>query len=190
VARGYKVVGVDASESLLELARKELPEVDFRVQDARDLRFEEGFAAVLCTFDSLNHVLDFEGLGRVFAGVHRALAKGGLFVFDMNLEEAYSADLHEWAVTVDEENVTLVRGEFDRIEQKAATELIWFRKRRADGDLWERRRSVVEERCYAKEEIMRGLRSCGFSQIEATAAVEAGMDAQLGYGRYFFSVQR
>src|SRR5579884_27483 len=93
VRRGYRVTGVDSSAALIELARNELPETDLRVMDARDLRFEAEFDTVLSTFDSLNHILELDGLQRAFAGAYRALHCGGLFVFDMNLEEAYSADL-------------------------------------------------------------------------------------------------
>ncbi|MBV8817888.1 MAG: class I SAM-dependent methyltransferase [Acidobacteriaceae bacterium] len=186
VARGYNVVGVDVSARLLEHAREELPNVDFQQQDARDLRLNDPFDAVLCTFDSLNHMLSRDDLARVFAGVNRSLSNNGLFVFDMNLEEAYSADLHQWAVTVDDLNVTLVRGAFERSSQKAATELIWFQKEPTDGNLWRQHRSVVEEHCYPKSDIVRALRESGFSRVESVAAVDAGMESQLGFGRYFF----
>ncbi len=190
VSRGYEVTGVDASAGLIELARRELPTADFQVQDVRNLRFESQFDGILSTFDSLNHVLDLHDLHRVFARVNRALSPEGLFLFDMNLEEAYSADLHQWAVTVDETNVTLVRGAYDRRTQKAATELIWFEKDSMRGDLWRQHRSVVEERCYPQSDILLGLRDAGFSRIETVSAIDAEMNSQLGFGRYFFSARR
>jgi SAM-dependent methyltransferase len=190
VARGYKVTGVDASARLLEHARRDLPNVDFRLQDVRNLRLNRHFDAILCTFDSLNHILTLEDLARVFAGTNAALSRDGLFLFDMNLEEAYSADLHQWAVTIDDLNVTLVRGDFDRSTQKAATELIWFTKESRNGNCWQQHRSVVEERCYRKSEILQALRQSGFSRIDDVPAVEAGMDSQLGFGRYFFTARK
>jgi SAM-dependent methyltransferase len=189
VLRGYSVTGVDLSVGLIEHARREFPAVDFRVQDARHLQVEERFDAILSTFDSLNHILTLEDLRQVFVAAKRALSPEGLFLFDMNLGEAYSADLHQWAVTSDEANVTLVRGAYDADAQKAATELIWFAKDPAAENTWRRYRSIVEERCYPQSDILLALSDAGFSHIEAIAAVDAGMDCQLGFGRYFFSAR-
>ena len=158
VARGYEVTGVDASANLIEQARRDLPGADFHVQDAQELHLETRFDAVLSTFDSLNHILTLEGLRSVFERVHAVLRPSGLFVFDMNLEEAYSADLHQWAVTVDDWNVTLLRGTFDQTAQTGATELIWFVKDPGSDNTWRRRRSIVEERCYKLADILEALK--------------------------------
>ena len=96
VRRGYRVTGVDASEGLIALAKREMSEVDWRVQDARHLRLESQYAAALSTFDSLNHVLTPEELLQIFEGVHGALQAGALFAFDMNLDEAYRTDMRRW----------------------------------------------------------------------------------------------
>lgn len=189
VARGYEVTGVDSSAALIERAREALPDVRFLVQDARELHLETQFDAILSTFDSLNHILTLDGLREVFVRVRKALRQRGLFVFDMNLEEAYSADLSDWAVTVDDENVTLVRGSFDAASHKGATELIWFARDTCGENMWRQRRSVVEERCYPHSEILLALRDAGFASIETVAATEMGMKSMLGLGRFFFSVR-
>jgi len=186
LARGYEVTGVDASAPLIEQARRDFAGADFRVQDARRLHLDERFDAVLSTFDSLNHILTLEELGTVFARVKDVLAAKGLFVFDMNLEEAYSADLHRWSVTVDDVNVTLVRGEYDTDTHLAETELIWFSKAPLPGNLWRQHRSVVAERCYLQPDILLALSEAGFSHTEAIGAAEAGMNSELGLGRVFF----
>lgn len=187
VARGYEVTGIDVSSRLIEQARRELPGVDFQVQDARKLQLDPPFDAVLSTFDSLNHILALEDLNCVFARVKGLVARDGLFVFDMNLEEAYSADLHRWTVTVDDVEVTLVRGEYDPDTHHAKTELVWFTKERTEGNLWRQHRSLVEERCYPQPDILLGLREAGFSRVEPIPATQAGMNAELGFGRVFFS---
>jgi SAM-dependent methyltransferase len=189
VRRGYSVTGVDASAALIALARKDLPGIDLRVQDARSLRLEVQFDAIISTFDSLNHVLSLDELEQVFAGVYRLLKARGLFVFDMNLEEAYSADLHEWSVDVNDKSVGLVRGTYDPLSKTASTELIWF-VRTAQANLWQQHTSVVEQRCYQETEILSAARSAGFNRIEAVTAREAGVTSQLGYGRVYFVATR
>jgi SAM-dependent methyltransferase len=187
VRRGYPVTGVDASAALIEIARRNLPGIDFRVQDARHLQLEERFDAALSTFDSLNHVLTLADLGAVFRAVRSVLAPGGMFVFDMNLEEAYMMNLREWNATVEDNSVGLVRGTFDPASKMAFTELIWFTKDRDDPAVWVRRESIVEQRCYSQAEITVALAEAGFSRLEALTAAQAGMQAALAAGRIFFS---
>ena len=185
VARGYKVTGIDASAALIARARADLPDVDLRVQDARNIQLENRYQAALSTFDSLNHILCLDALRQVFTGVRRVLEPGGMFVFDMNLEYAYLNDQHRWTVNVSEESVGLVRGTYDRVEKKARTELIWFTKQR-DENLWQQRKSIVEQKCYSEAEISLALEAAGFRGIEAIPARDAGVAAKLGFGRVFF----
>jgi SAM-dependent methyltransferase len=187
-ARGYRVTGVDNSGNLITLARHELPGIDFRVQDARDLRLDGSYGAALSTFDSLNHILSLDELKNVFAGVHRILEPGGLFVFDMNLAEAYSADLREWSVNVSDASVGLVRGKFDPVLKKANTELIWF-VREKNEQCWSRRESTVEQQCYEQTEILTALSQNGFRSIEAVSARDAGVTSELGFGRTYFAAR-
>lgn len=185
--RGYHVTGVDSSAALIDLARRDMPETDFRVQDARALTLEPGFDGVLSTFDSLNHILSLSELRQVFTGIQSVLSQGGLLVFDMNLEEAYSLDLREWTVNVSETSVGLVRGTYDIRTKLATTELIWF-LRRSDG-LWQQHRAVVEQRCYAQQEIVVALSEAGFRRIEAIPARDAGMRSDVAFGRVFFAAR-
>jgi SAM-dependent methyltransferase len=184
-ARGYHVTGVDNSAELIALARRELPGLDFRVQDVRNLALDESYQAALSTFDSLNHILSLDELREVFNRVRRALEPGSLFVFDMNLEEAYLADLREWSVDVREGSVGLVRGRFDWTSKKAFTELIWF-LRSEDPNCWHQHRSTVEQRCYALAEILAALTEAGFRRIASVAARDAGVVSDLGFGRTYF----
>jgi SAM-dependent methyltransferase len=189
VKRGYRVTGVDSSRALIEIARHEMPHADLRVQDVRHLEVEGPYEAALSTFDSLNHILSLEDLHAVFSGVHGALGAGGLFVFDMNLEEAYSLDLHQWSVNIRHDSVGLSRGLYDSVTHTAHTELIWFTKTGSE-ECWQRRQSIVEERCYEKQDIVQALQFAGFRGIEVKPAAELSVDTDFGHGRYFFSARR
>ena len=187
-ARGYTVTGIDNSAALIKLAKRELPHTDFRIEDARKLTFDREYHAALSTFDSLNHILNLHELKQVFQGVYRALEAEGLFVFDMNLEEAYSADLRQWAVDIKDESVGLVRGEFNSATKKASTELIWFVKDSSEN-CWRKNQSTVEQQCYTQAQILTTLSEAGFRGIEAVAAHNAGVTSELGFGRTYFSAR-
>lgn len=182
VRRGYCVTGVDASEGLISIARREIPGVDWQLQDARSMQFARTYDAALCTFDSLNHILALGDLESTFHRVRRALRPDGIFVFDMNLREAFCADLHNWSAGVTDDDVSLIRGTFDDHSQTARTQLIWLHR---DGAVWHRAESVIEEKCYSQTEIVAAVRASGFSQVECIPACEAGMTAEIGFGRLF-----
>jgi SAM-dependent methyltransferase len=185
VRHGYTLTGVDSSKELIEIARNDLPQAEFCVQDVRHLDLKGPFDAALSTFDSLNHILSLEDLHAVFGGVYGALKAGGLFVFDMNLEEAYSLDLHQWLVNIRHNAVGLSRGMYDPVTHTAHTELIWFTQN-GSQDCWQRRQSIVEERCYEKQDIVQALQFAGFRNIETYAAADLHVDKDFGYGRYLF----
>jgi ubiquinone/menaquinone biosynthesis C-methylase UbiE len=188
VRRGYRVTGVDASTGLIAIAKREMPDVDWRVGDARRLRLENRYAAALSTFDSLNHVLTPEDLQQVFESVRGTLRSGGLFTFDMNLDEAYHTDTRRWTVDVNDTTVSLVRGSYEPPSKKACTELIWFVRNETD-DLWRQYRSAVEQRSYTQTEILSALERSGFREIECMTAEEAGMTAELAFGRIFVTAR-
>ena len=192
VRRNYRVTGVDSSAGLLQIARAELPGVDFRLQDARSLHLDETFDAALSTFDSLNHILSLKDVERVFAAVHRCLRPRALFVSDMNRQEAFCADLPGWSVEVGRDDTSLIRGSFDYEKKLARTELIWFHREAENGNhqCWRRIESAIEERCYEQQEIVDAAMRAGFQTVECVRAEQAGMDGRLGLGRIFFTAVR
>jgi SAM-dependent methyltransferase len=73
-ARGYEVIGVDASQTLIEHAREADPEGDYRVADAASLPIEDASVQLVTAFMSLHDIDDMEGAVREAA---RVLAPGG-----------------------------------------------------------------------------------------------------------------
>jgi SAM-dependent methyltransferase len=185
VRRGYDVTGVDNSAELIALAKQHLPNARFYIQDVRDLHLPERYEAALSTFDSLNHILTLAELAMAFRAIHSQMQAGGIFMFDMNLPEAYSIDLKQWSVDIHDNSVGLVRGEYDVANGRARTELVWFA--RSTGDCWLRKHSIVQQQCYRLDEILNAVQAAGFKQIESGPAENLGVKTELGYGRVFVS---
>jgi SAM-dependent methyltransferase len=82
----YEVTGLDASPEMLAVAAAKLPGV--RLVEADMTRFELGdrFDAVVCVFDSINHLLELEQWEAVFDRAVEHLTDRGVFVFDVNTE--------------------------------------------------------------------------------------------------------
>jgi SAM-dependent methyltransferase len=185
IARGYNVTGVDNSAGLLRLGRAKMPQLDLVLQDVRKLALRPVFDAALSTFDSLNHILELDELVSCLKCVRSTLKPGGLFVFDVNDEEAYRMDLSRWQTTVDSDRVLLVRGTYDPSQKLGATELVSFA--RQGGEVWQRQRTTVLERCYDNAQITNGLSAAGFFNIDSRSAAELGVTSELGVGRTYFS---
>jgi SAM-dependent methyltransferase len=72
--RGYRVIGCDASETLIRYAREADPGGDYRVSDAASLPFATGSADLVTAFMSLHDMDDMEAAIREAA---RVLVSGG-----------------------------------------------------------------------------------------------------------------
>lgn len=86
------VRGIDVSSAMVALAKSksvEIPNVSFEVQDMTRFIVRDKFDLVTCTFDSLNYVLNSDGLRAMFSRVARSLKESGLFVFDTNTNRHY-----------------------------------------------------------------------------------------------------
>ncbi len=86
---GFSVTGVDASNSMLRMARKRVPKEAFIHCDVRCFRQENSFNGAICLYDSLNHIMSIDDLKAVFCNVLHSLVRGGRFGFDLNTESKY-----------------------------------------------------------------------------------------------------
>jgi SAM-dependent methyltransferase len=86
-AAGVRVVGVDSSEGMLEVARERAAaagvEVDLRFGDFRNPPVDEEFALVTVPFRSLLHMRTDEERRAALRAIRACLIPGGRFVFDV-----------------------------------------------------------------------------------------------------------
>src|SRR5215212_12001244 len=86
VDAGYRVLGIDISEAMIELSRNRVPEAEFSVGSLFEVEIPR-CRAVTAVSEVHNYIFDAEseerGLGRRFRRVHDALLPGGVFVFDV-----------------------------------------------------------------------------------------------------------
>jgi ubiquinone/menaquinone biosynthesis C-methylase UbiE len=103
LSKRYKSIGIDNSKGMLAIARKKAPKAKLLHGDITQFDLSERFDAIVCPFDTINHVTSFAKWKNVFERAHRHLNPGGVFIFDVNTEhkmEEYRSD----PITADVEN--------------------------------------------------------------------------------------
>lgn len=161
---GWRLIGVDVSAAMLRVARGKLRAAGLR--DARLLRqpmealaIPRKVGAVVCVFDSVNHLTRAEQIERTFRGVARALLPGGLFVFDVNDERAFP---RLFTGTWNVESPCLFVSEssaYDATWRIGTMRFTIFERR---GRNWRRTDSTIRERNWGRGEIEGALRDAGF----------------------------
>jgi SAM-dependent methyltransferase len=86
LSRRFALTGVDSSAGMIAQARKKVPNATSLVADITDFDLGKTFDAVICPFDTINHVTDFVAWKKVFRNAHKHLAPDGVFIFDVNTE--------------------------------------------------------------------------------------------------------
>ena len=133
-------------------ARRARARVHFIRQEMELLTLHEAFDLALCLYDSLNYILAISEIERVFSRVARALAPGGLFVFDVNTAYCLTAD---WGNRVLEERcpgtaITHLYS-YDPSHGIGTLELFCLRSR---GKQVEKFREIHQERGYTSRRSM------------------------------------
>lgn len=85
-ADDFEIFGLDLSAGMLSTASKRLPKVPLFRQDMRKFAIPRSFDAILCVYDSINHLVKFNDWCKVFARVKHHLTERGVFIFDVNTE--------------------------------------------------------------------------------------------------------
>ena len=160
---GYQMVGVDRSPEMLAVARAKVlaaslsPAPVLEQQDLRALCLEPAVDAAVCVYTVMNQLTGDDDLARALGAIHDALVPRGLFVFELNLPEAY---VRYWSGT---ETVTLKHAVVTRQHHRiAGTPCLEAHVtiRQADGTVTH---DHVRQRLYLDGEVEAALRAAGFT---------------------------
>ena len=98
---GYDIEGLDISEKMLEIAKKR----GLKVYQSNMVDFNLGkkYDLIVCTYDSLNYILQEDSLQKCFNSISKHLNQDGVFIFDMNSQfkinkilPQYKADYYDF----------------------------------------------------------------------------------------------
>jgi SAM-dependent methyltransferase len=185
VDAGYRVLGIDISEAMIELSRAKVPEAEFRVGSLFDTDIPP-CGAVTAISEVLNYLFDEDagGLAPLFRRVFEALVPGGVFVFDVlgpgqvppGATEQIFRVAEDWAVLAEREEDAEEKGTMER-------RIVSFRK---VGEHYRRTDEVHRVRLYEPSELSAELWRAGFE----VRTMGAYGDNALGEGHAAFEARK
>ncbi|HEX6225117.1 MAG TPA: class I SAM-dependent methyltransferase [Chryseolinea sp.] len=82
ITDGYRYMGIDVSDPMLEIAKKEMPSHHFCLMDMRAIDIAATFEAVVITARSISYILTNADVMATFKSVKNVLKDGGVVIFD------------------------------------------------------------------------------------------------------------
>ncbi|MDG6924111.1 MAG: class I SAM-dependent methyltransferase [Nitrososphaerota archaeon] len=112
----FKCVGVDVSEQMLAVARKNVPTAEFVLGNMVDFDLGREFDVVLCLFSSIGYLRTRNTIKRALANFARHMTKGGVLIIEPWIRKSMWRDRIVDLQTFDGEPVKIARVNFGRAE--------------------------------------------------------------------------
>jgi len=82
--KGFKIVGIDRSEKMIEIAKekKENLDIKFKIADISNFRVNKKFDFGMAMFNIVGYMVENDMMGKMLKNVSNSLKKNALFVFD------------------------------------------------------------------------------------------------------------
>lgn len=110
--KGYDMIGVDNSESMLAIAMDKRAEkgeeILYLLQDMRELELYSTVGTVVSVCDCVNYILEEEELIEVFSLVNNYLYPGGIFIFDFNTDYKYREVIGDTTIAENREDCSFI----------------------------------------------------------------------------------
>ncbi len=84
VKQGYRVVGEDISQQMLEIAQAKPHHPELHLNDMLNHQAQSGFDLALLMFDSLNYLTKEEQISQLLLATHHRTTNEGVFIFDVS----------------------------------------------------------------------------------------------------------
>ena len=167
---GYDMIGIDISEEMLSVAKEKAEEnkcnILYLLQDMTEFELYGTVDVILCVCDSINYLVDYDDLKKVFKLVNNYLNPGGLFIFDVNTEYKFKFILGNKTYSDCEDKAAYIwQNYYDSLNKINEYYVNFFVKKKSG--LYERTEECHYERAYSVEEIKNAILYSGMDFVAA-----------------------
>lgn len=179
-SKGYDMIGVDASEEMLNIANDKRIESGHDIlylnQDMRTFELYGTVRAVVSVCDSLNYLLEDEDIIECFKLVNNYLDPKGIFFFDFNTRYKYENVIGNTVIAENREDCSFIwENYYDPEEMINEYDLTIFVKEDSeDEDIFRRFQEVHYQRGYTLDEMKEFIEKAGLVFIKAYDADTLG----------------
>ena len=167
--RGYDMIGVDGSDSMLSEAYMQSGEnILYLLQDMREFELYGTVGAVVCCLDSVNYLLSEDDVKTTFKNVHNYLDPDGVFLFDMNTPYKFENIYGDMSYILEDEGEEGAvfcgwQNDYDRESGICDFYLSLFEEN-GDGS-YDRSDEHQREKCYTLDTVKKLLCESGFELL-------------------------
>ena len=168
--KNWDLYGVDISNEMLEIAKdkalKKNSDIKFFQKDLRNFSPDLKFDLAFSLFDSLNYILEYKDLKKIFKNTYNFLKSDGIFIFDMNtIKRLMSIEPGTMLLKGDDyscfwEDIIDKENKIWKVKLK-----IYFGDNRVDFY-----KEIHKETSYPIRDIIAALKWAGFTEVEVFSA--------------------
>lgn len=176
--KGYDMIGVDASEEMLQQAIEKRDEsgheILYLLQDMREFELYGTVRAIVSVCDSINYLLEDEDVIDTFKLVNNYLDPDGIFIFDFNTLYKYKEVIGDTTIAENREEYSFIWDNYYHEDEHINEyELTIFSK---EGDLYRKSEETHYQRGYTVDEMKSFIEAAGMILLEVSDA-DTGSDA-------------
>lgn len=166
--KSYDMIGVDSSEDMLQVAMEKRAlsgrDILYLLQDMREFELYGTVNAVVSICDSMNYIMEYDDLVKVFGLVNNYLDPKGIFIFDLNTEYKYREFLGQSTIAENREEGSFIwENDYDEIERINEYDLTLFI--RAEAGQYRKYQETHFQRAYTLDEVKRAIAEAGMEFI-------------------------
>lgn len=167
---GYDMIGIDNSEEMLSIAMEKREKSGYNIlylcQDMREFELYGTVRAIISICDSVNYIMEEDGLLEVFKLVNNYLDPGGIFIFDLNTLYKYSNIMGDTIIAENRDNCSFIwENYYYEAERINEYDLSIFIKEK--DNLYRKYEETHLQRAYELTEIQKLLERAGLEFVSA-----------------------
>lgn len=162
VDEGFAMAGFDLSASMIDEARRKAAKkglgIRYEVADVRTVDMHDEYEAAFSFFDSLNNILEPEGVFQAFRRVAAHLPSGASWIFDLNTAYAFEEAMFDQKSSARAKLKYNWKGSYDKASRIITVDMRFWR----DGEEFT---ETHRQRAHPKDEVIAMLAEAGFGEI-------------------------